>query len=113
MRLEMEKLREGMILESDLKDADGKILLPSGTRLSCSMIDNLSKSGVSSANIVDPADTEISNTSRTDDYTKDSVFVSAPVKEHLAKLFMNTDRTHPLIKKLMSLKLAQLKKMEG
>ncbi len=92
MRVGLSTLRRGMVVDEDVTDSAGRVLVTAGTRLDDRQLKQLKAWGVGQVEIGDdPASMEAA-----------TVTVSAAQKERVRARFDNADLNHPLISHLFT-----------
>ncbi len=97
--LRLEKLKEGMLLEQDVKDFQGRTLLTKGTQLTSRSIKNLKAWGVTEAHISEDA----SNSGNGNPTLEIDPEVLSSAKKEMKELFKHSNPDNSAIKELQRL----------
>lgn len=104
--IKIEGIQAGMVLQRDIKDRSGRMLLPAGASVTDKHLNVFRTWGITEAHVRGEKDgaEAAAATASLDDLDADLV---ARARDELTRLFSQTDREHPLMKELFTLAVAR------
>lgn len=103
--MQIEQIRPGMTLHSDIRDSSGRLLTKADTVLTEKHIKTLKTWGVTQARIKDDND---QGTAQLPDQSPPSDADIKQAEEVARYLFSQTNRDHPVIQQLLSISVQQI-----
>lgn len=94
--INLDYIKPGMVLNSDVKDINGRLLMTTGTELTEKHLHILKAWGITEVDIKGMTDEDVEEIIKKDV----DPFILEQAENELNKIFIYTDRTHPAIKEI-------------
>ncbi|MGB9715375.1 MAG: hypothetical protein ACPL1G_03040 [Thermodesulfovibrionales bacterium] len=97
--INLEYLKPGMVLNNDVKDINGRLLMTAGTEIAEKHLHILKAWGITEVDIKGITEKEV------EDLTKKDIdpFIFEQAENELNEIFIYTDKTHPAIREIFRL----------